>query len=345
MNKNKKIIIAIVIAIVLVCAVVLAFVIPSKSNEDKPGELITVTEAVTDEQGEAVTDAQGEVVTEAVEAEVITQAGGEIVTEVVTNQNKQPYTQKNGSNVTRAVTKKPTSKNTTTKKTTTKKPGAGAENNEPSSTNNNENPTNNNSEKPSEVKTQAKKPGKITGLKASDVKKDSMKISWDKLDCDKYEIRFGIGEDLGDPQSVTATSCILDKLTSYTEYTIQVRGINNSPGSTKGMSGDWTTIKQRTDANNENRKIKINYTLPVGSNSGEIEIYVKKDGDKEYKLDHKEKISERTGTAETKEKYKGLVTVMIKYKTRSNESVLTDKDEISIEITDINIGIADGEDD
>ncbi len=344
MNKNKKIIIAIVAAVVLVCAIVLAVVMQSKKGDDKPGELITVTEAVTNEQGEAVTNAQGEVVTEAVEAEVVTEAGGEVVTEVVTNPSNQPYTQKNGSNVTRAVTRKPANKKTTTKKTakkTTKKSGSTTAKGDEKTTDKN------NSTKPTEIATQAKKPGKITGLKVTDVKKDSITVTWDKLDCDKYQIRFGAGEKLGDPQNINSTACTLDKLTSYTEYTIQVRGLNNSPGSDKGIAGEWTTIKQRTEPNNESRKIKIDYTLPVGSTSGEIEIYVKKDGDKKYpdKPESTVKIDKSKGTIETKEKYKGLVTVMIKYKNRSAESILTDKDSVEIEISDVNIGIANGDDD
>lgn len=343
MNKNKKIIIAIVAAVVLVCAIVLAVVMQSKKGDDKPGELITVTEAVTNEQGEAVTNAQGEVVTEAVEAEVVTEAGGEVVTEVVTNPSNQPYTQKNGSNVTRAVTRKPSNKTTTAKKTkkkTTKKSESTTAKGDEKTTDKN------NSTKPTEVATQAKKPGKITGLKVTDVKKDSITVTWDKLDCDKYQIRFGAGKELGDPQNINSTACTLDKLTSYTEYTIQVRGLNNSPGSDKGIAGEWTTIKQRTEPNNESRKIKINYTLPVGSKTGQIKVYVMKDGEKEYKLDSTADVKDdRTGETKTKKEYKGLVKVKIEYNDRFIISDLTDKDEITLEITDVNIGIANGDDD
>lgn len=347
-KNNKKIIIAIIVAVIFICAVVLtlvmAGVIPSGNNDDKPGELITVTELVTDEQGEAVTDAQGEVVTETVEAEVVTQANGEVVTEVVTNPSKQPYTQKNGTSVTRAVTKK----QTTTKKSTTKKSSKTTAKGETTTAKADEKPTDNNSTKPTEVVTQAPKPDKITNLKVKAVKKDSITITWDKLNCDKYEVQYSAdGEKTIKAKGITATSYTIENLTSYTNYTIQVRGMNNSPGYPDGINGDWATTTQRTEPNNENRQITINYTLPVGSTTGEIEIYVKKDGDKNYpkKPDSTVKIDKSSGTITTKEKYKGLVTVMIKYNNRTIESDLTDKEEITLVITDINIGIANGEDD
>lgn len=345
MNKNKKIITAVAAAVILICALVITLVatglIPVSNSKEEPGKLVTVTEAVTDENGEPVTDTQGEVVTETAEAEAVTGDSGEIITEVVTNSNKQPYTQKNGSNVTRAVTKKQTTKKSTTKKADNKND---KDNSTTGKKDDDKSPSQSTTKPPV---TQAGKPGNITGLKVDDVKKDSFTVKWNKIKCDKYQIQVLFNKKEVLDKETTATSFTVTGLTSYTEYTVRVRALNNSPGSDKGVAGEWAVIKQRTEPNNESRKIAINYTLPVGSTSGEIEIYIKKDGDKEYSKepDKTVKITESRGTIETKEKYKGLVTVMIKYKNRSAESELTDKEEIKLEITDINIGIANGEDD
>lgn len=345
MNKNKKIITAVIAAVVLICTVVITLVatglIPVSDSKDEPGKLITVTEAVTDENGETVTNAQGEVVTETAEAEAVTGDSGEIITEVVTNSKKQPYTQKNGSNVTRAVTKKQTSKKSTTKK-------SDKNNDNKESTTGKKDDDKTASQDPTKPPvTQAGKPGNITGLKADDVKKDSFTVKWDKIKCDKYQIQVMFNKKEVLDKETTATSFTVTGLTSYTEYTIRVRALNNSPGSDKGIDGEWASIKQRTEPNNESRKIAINYTLPTDSTSGEIEIYVKKEGDKQYpkEPDSTVTVDKSRGTIETKEKYKGLVTVMIKFKNKTKESELTDKEEVTLNLSNVNIGIANGEDD
>lgn len=345
MNKNKKIITAVAAAVILICALVITLVatglIPVSNSKDEPGKLVTVTEAVTDENGEPVTDAQGEVVTETAEAEAVTGDSGEIITEIVTNSNKQPYTQKNGSNVTRAVTKKQTTKKSTTKKADNKND---KDNSTTGKKDDDKSPSQSTAKPPV---TQAGKPGNITGLKVDDVKKDSFTVKWDKIKCDKYQIQVILNKKTLLDEETTATSYTVKGLTSYTEYTVRVRALNNSPGSDKGIAGEWASIKQRTEPNNESRKIKINYTLPTDSTRGDIEIYIKEDGDKEYPKNPNETIpvEKQKGTIETEKKYKGLVTVMIKFKDKTKESELTDKDEVTLNLSNVNIGIANGEDD
>lgn len=138
------------IAIILVAVIVSAFVACKSEQIEYSDKPVTVTQAVTDENGESVTNEDGEIVTEGVTAVVVTDNKGQIVTEVVTNKNGTAVTKPNGEKVTQAVTtipEKTTNKNeessnkttkknnkTTKKETTTKKNSPTSENNKPNST-------------------------------------------------------------------------------------------------------------------------------------------------------------------------------------------------------------------
>lgn len=112
MKKRNGVII--LMTIVLLVAVFVA----CSSKPAYTDKEVTLTQAVTNENGEAVTDSNGEVVTEQANGVVVTDANGQTVTEVVTQSNGQAVTKPNGEKVTQAVTVAPSSTNTTT---TTKK--------------------------------------------------------------------------------------------------------------------------------------------------------------------------------------------------------------------------------
>lgn len=351
MKKNNKFILAILLAIVLACVLVAC------SNADKKtGEMVTVTEAVTDEAGEVVTDAQGEVVTEAVDAEVQTTDGGEAVTEVVTNQKKEPYTHKDGSKVTRAVVikttspfRKTTSKQnddtTTKKRTTTTKKG--------DTTTKNDKTTTTTTTKKGQTTTAVKQPnapGKVTGFKVDSAEKDSVKLVWNKLDCDGYEIRYSTDGENWTQVLTTKTSATVSKLTSYTKYIFQIRGYNEYSGS-KIATNNWVEVKGATEADTNNeRQLKLTCMLPATGTADTLTIYVKKDGSKKYVKDSTISIDSCDGmkhSYKTKEKYKGLVQIKVILKNAdvSAESELTDKNSVSLDLTNTNIGIAQGVDD
>lgn len=167
MNKFKG-----AVAVILAAIIVSAFVACKSEQIEYSDKPVTVTQAVTDENGEGVTGEDGEIVTEAVTAVVVTDSKGQTVTEVVTNKNGTAVTKPNGEKVTQAVTtvpekttdknepsaEKTSSKNnkTTKKETTTKKNSGSSENNKPNSTK--PNSTKPNSTKPSDTTTTTTEP-------------------------------------------------------------------------------------------------------------------------------------------------------------------------------------------
>lgn len=346
MKKNNKIIIAIFLAVVMACV----FVACSHADKEE-GKMITVTEAVTDEAGEVVTDAQGEVVTEIVEGEAETTDGGEIVTEVVTNQKKEPFTHKDGGYVTRVVVKttSPLHKKTTTKKgsTTTKKGGTTTTKKGETASKDDETTTTTTT---TTVVKQPNAPGKVTGFKVSSVTKDSVKLTWDKLDCDGYEILYSADGENEQQLLTTKTTETIKNLISYTGYTFKIRGYNEYAGGKKIATNNWVEVKATTKADEDNeRQINLKCLLPVTGKADTLVIYVKEKGGK-YKKDSEVKIDSCDGmthTYKTKEKYKGLVQikVVLKNAETQDESALTDKNTVSLDLTKTKIGMAEGVDD
>lgn len=306
---NKKISIALVVLIVLS----MAFVACSKNAKD---EEATVTQVVTDENGEAVTDENGEVVTELVTGSVVTDAEGSTVTEVVTNAQGEKITNSQGGDITQVVTKTP---NGSTKNDTT-------------------------------VSTipMAKKPADVSKLKVSNITQTSVKLTWSSVKCDGYQISYRVVEDGSDwkylEEDYSKTSYTVSKLTSYTKYEFRVRAFNknkvgNKSGSKWKESGEITT-----KANEEiSRKIKVSVILP---NNGGIEetvtVYVngKKDGTITAKLDGS------TISYTTVKKYKGVANVKASLKSMGYaRAVNTDKESCEIDFSNEGIKILDGEDD
>lgn len=303
---NKKISIALVVLIVLS----MVFVACSKNAKD---EEATVTQVVTDENGEAVTDENGEVVTELVTGSVVTDAEGSTVTEVVTNAQGEKVTNAQGGDITQVVTKAP---NGSTKKDTT-------------------------------VSTLPKpdKPGNISKLKASSVTQTGLKLTWSGVKCDGYQIAYSSDNGYNWTyleKDYSKTSYTVSKLTSYTKYQFRVRAFNENKAGISASS--WETVTVTTKANEEiSRKIKISIILP---NNGGIEetvtVYVngEKDGTITAKLDGS------TISYTTVKKYKGVANVKASLKSMGYaRAVNTDKESCEIDFSSEGIKILDGEDD
>lgn len=303
---NKKISIALVVLIVLS----MVFVACSKNAKD---EEATVTQVVTDENGEAVTDENGEVVTELVTGSVVTDAEGSTVTEVVTNAQGEKVTNAQGGDITQVVTKAP---NGSTKKDTT-------------------------------VSTLPKpdKPGNISKLKASSVTQTGLKLTWSGVKCDGYQIAYSSDNGYNWTyleKDYSKTSYTVSKLTSYTKYQFRVRAFNENKAGISASS--WETVTVTTKANEEiSRKIKISIMLP---NNGGIEetvtVYVngEKDGTITAKLDGS------TISYTTVKKYKGVANVKASLKSMGYaRAVNTDKESCEIDFSSEGIKILDGEDD
>ena len=303
---NKKISIALVVLIVLS----MVFVACSKNAKDDEA---TVTQVVTDENGEAVTDENGEVVTELVTGSVVTDAEGSTVTEVVTNAQGEKITNSQGGDITQVVTKAP---NGSTKKDTT-------------------------------VSTLPKpdKPGNISKLKASSVTQTGLKLTWSGVKCDGYQIDYSTDNGYNWThleEDYSKTSYTVSKLTSYTKYQFRVRAFNENKAGISASS--WETVTVTTKANEEiSRKIKVSVILP---NNGGIEetvtVYVngEKDGTITAKLDGS------TISYTTVKKYKGVANVKASLKSMGYaRAVNTDKESCEIDFSSEGIKILDGEDD
>lgn len=303
---NKKISIALVVLIVLS----MVFVACSKNAKDDEA---TVTQVVTDENGEAVTDENGEVVTELVTGSVVTDAEGSTVTEVVTNAQGEKVTDARGSEITQVVTNAPkddTKKDTTV--STLPKPN---------------------------------KPGNVSKLKASSVTQTGLKLTWSGVKCDGYQIAYSSDNGYNWTyleKNYSKTSYTVSKLTSYTKYQFRVRAFNENKAGVSASS--WETITVTTKANEEiSRKIKISVILP---NNGGIEetvtVYVngEKDGTITAKLDGS------TISYTTVKKYKGVANVKASLKSMGYaRAVNTDKESCEIDFSSEGIKILDGEDD
>jgi hypothetical protein len=123
--KNSKAIIAVL------CALVLIFALAACAQQKAKTE--SVTQVVTNENGEVVTGSNGEALTEELEAQIVTDKDGKAVTEIVTGTDGKPLTTVKDNkyvNVTQVVTQSKggkttasTAKSGTSKATSTTKKG------------------------------------------------------------------------------------------------------------------------------------------------------------------------------------------------------------------------------
>ena len=319
--KNSKAIIAVL------CAVVLIFSLAACAQQKAKTE--SVTQAVTNENGEIVTDKNGAAVTEELQAQIVTDAEGKAITEVVTGTDGKPLTTVKDNkyvNVTQVVTAKnsnaPSGNATgsTTVKTSTTKASKDKK------TTKSEKASSTTKKSTSKVKA----PEAITKLKASDVTQTSFKLSWNKVDCTGYRIMFST--DGGARWSYferkySKTSYTANGLISDTNYIVKVVAYNSKSGKTAEGKGKQVAVK--TKANTKSRKIKIHIVLPIDSNMEDtLTIFI--DG-KEIKKE-KVRLDGSAYTFTTDEKYKGEVEIRAELKEHGAEILLTDKEECTIEV-------------
>ena len=295
---NKKISIALVVLIVLS----MVFVACSKNAKD---EEATVTQVVTDENGE--------VVTELVTGSVVTDAEGSTVTEVVTNAQGEKVTNSQGGDITQVVTKAP---NGSTKKDTTVS-----------------------------TLPKPDKPGNISKLKASSVTQTGLKLTWSGVKCDGYQIAYSSDNGYNWTyleKDYNKTSYTVSKLTSYTKYQFRVRAFNENKAGISASS--WETVTVTTKANEEiSRKIKVSVILPNNGGIEEtVTVYVngEKDGTITAKLDGSTisytTVKKYKGVANVKASLKSMGYA---------RAVNTDKESCEIDFSSEGIKILDGEDD
>lgn len=307
--------IALILAIIIVVST--CFVACSKKETDD--EVVTATQAVTNESGEEVTDENGEVVTEVVEIETVTDENGKTVTDT---QGKPVTTVKSYTN---------------------------------SSTNNNSNSASQSSDKDdkengkSDTTTSApsKKPSKpadIGKLTATSTQ-NSVELSWKEVKCNGYEIQFSTDNQKWEyvEKEFKKTSYTMKKLDSYTTYYFRVRAYNKNKAG-KSTSKNWATVEVTTKENEKiNRKITLSVVLPnKGGIDEEITVYVdgKKDGVIKTNLDGS------TVEYTTENKYEGLVNVKLEFaKSGLIRNVKTDKEKVEFNFSGDGIKIVEGEDD
>ena len=322
--KRYKSIIAVLAAVILISSLIAC-------TQKAPTE--TVTQAVTNENGEFVTDENGELVTEEIEAQIVTDKNGNAVTEVVTDGDGKPVTTvKDGEyvNVTQVVTQSASSGKTTAKsgsKTTAK------------------NAATKKSGKKDTTKAPTKKPSappKVAKISAGSITENSLKLTWSKVKCSGYQVQYsadGVNFTYL-TKNTAATGLTVDGLTSYTQYTFRVRAFNkNSAGTT---TGKWNKTTATTKASDANRKITFNILLPMNGNKEDTLII--KVGDDKY--EEKVTLDGSTFTLKTSRKYKGAVKYNISYKSSGlGVSGRTDKEVCEVDLTATGIYIIDGEDD
>ena len=330
MNKYKSII-AVIAALVLVCSLIAC-------TQKAPTESVT----------QAVTDENGELITEEIEAQVVTDQNGAPVTEVVTDgQGKPVTTVKDGQyqNVTQVVTQRtggsPTAPTTGkssggSKTTTTKKKKSNTTTKKGSKTTTKKTPT----KKP-------EAPSTPSGLTAKNVTVNSATLSWKNVSCSGYEAE--ISQDGQTYTSVsnnlTNNSVKVEKLISNTEYKFRVRAFNTNSAGTS--VSEWAYGDFKTKLNTESHYITFKIKLPLSGNQDDVLVIKVNDDTYEENV----KLDGSTYTFKTTKKYKAadkknLIKYSISLKNnQSSFSGETDKTQVAVDISGGEINILDGEDD
>lgn len=263
------------------------------------------TEKIT----QAVTDENGEFVTNK-KGEAVTNSKGQAVTQVVTRKTTTTTKKGNGKN-NKTTTKKNASKDDSTTKKPVKKP---------------------------------EKPANVSSLKVSDVKQTSVKLTWNSVKCDGYQISYST--DKGATwhyfeEEYKSTSYTAKDLTSDTYYIFRVRAYNGKKGNMSASK--WKEVSATTEEQTITRNITFSILLPTDGNIEDtVSVYIdgKLDGEMKVKLNGK------TVEYTTKKKYKGKVDYKITLKgANTSRDGATDKEKLLVDISSIGIDIIEGEDD
>jgi len=300
-----------IMAIILAAVISMSFA-ACKAKPVSPEESTEPsTVVVTDKNGEAVTDKDGNTVTE-------------IVTENPESVNVSEQESKLAEDSTKKSKKKDKKKNKKEKESTTE-----AQTTQPV--------------------TKVKNPNTVKEIKVSNVTDNSLTLSWEGVTCDFYELeykyysaeRWEVVDD-----SLKSTSINITGLTSLTKYSFRLRAIiKHKAGNSES---NWTEISAKTKAQEITRKIKIKVQLPARNNDEDVLLIYLKEKDKKAVRLVAEKINFDGSVYEfeTKDEYKGTVTVIAKLKNIGKvEKVKTDKETCLVDVSVIGMDMIIGEDD
>ena len=191
------------------------------------------------------------------------ETSGEPVYVEVTDENGEPVTDENGEVVTELAAGGNTADNKTTDKANT---SAADKNESTSAKDKSETTTKQTIKKPAAPKA-------VTGLKISSATADTIEISWNKVDCDGYQISYSEDnvnwqyypeqKDLG--SFYTKTSMKFTKLDPATTYYFSVRAYNKNAAGTSASA--WSETVYGDTKNIETAgQITFYVTLPMDSN-------------------------------------------------------------------------------
>lgn len=200
-----------------------------------------------------------------------------------------------------------------------------------------------------ETLSKVKNPNTVKKINISNVTESGMTLSWEAVYCDYYELEYKRSgaerwETVDD--NLKATSIDLTGLESMTQYSFRLRAIiKHKAGNSES---NWTEAKAKTKEQDLTRKIKIYVTLPTQNSDPDVlELFITDEKGKREKVTETDvKYDGSTVSFETKDKYKGVVTVEAHLKKADAlQKVKTDKDYCEIDITGIGIDVIIGEDD
>ncbi len=293
---------------------------------------------------EGGTTAAENVGAETVSGVPVTDKDGKLVTEVVTNSKGEKVTDKNGKTVTAVVTQTVT-RNENAQQAKTNAAGK-TEATKKDDKNNKDNKNNKNKKDDKTAKTTAttqkvKNPNTVKEIKVSNITETSVKLSWEGVVCDFYELEYKKADaerwDTID-EELNATSIDVSGLESYTKYSFRIRAIIKSKAG-KSPSA-YTYADATTKAQDKSRKITIKVKLPARNNADDKLVFYVKEGknEKENIGEADVKLDGSTVKLETKKKYKGVVTVQVRLKKLDEKaSAETDKETVLVDISHIGI--------
>ena len=308
--KKFKIIISVLLALTLVICAFTA----CKGKGKKASDGATATVVVTDENGEEVTDENGELVTAVVDenGEIVEAGDGDdsgVDTDdggvEIDNGGVNINSGNSSGGKSKTVKHKSGSKTTNKASKNIKKPAA---------------------------------PDKVSGLKATDIKETSVKLTWKKVKCTGYEVAYSTDSTKWTTikSAMTKNELPVSGLKTSTTYYFRVRAFNSNAAG-KAASG-WAVTNAATKANESiKRKIKISVKLPMDSNKEDtIRIYV--DDMKAVVKETKIKCNGTTFTWTTDKEYKGPVkvkAVLVSHKV--SNTITTDKESCMVDLSGIGI--------
>ena len=186
-------------------------------------------------------------------------------------------------------------------------------------------------------------PKNISGFKIGEVTENSIELSWNKTDCDGYQIYYSLVGTNGTwsylEKAYTGNTYTVKNLDAYTDYYFCVRAYNSNAAGTS--TSEWTEVlSAKTKALEKARKITFTVRLPMDSNKDEtLTLWI--GNEKVY--EGTVKMNGETVSFETEKEYKGVVKAWVEIK---GEGVSLNKDtgsaSVEFDASAIGIDIIDG---